>query len=91
MPPRFNEQDLVWLDLRKYRFPDERKSKLSPRGDGARKVLKRINDNAYQIDIPTSKYLVHDTFKVSDLSPFHGVPSDEEGNESRTTHSEGGR
>ena len=67
----------------------ERKPKLAPRGDSPFKVLKRINDNAYKIDIPTSKYLVHDTFNDSDLSPFHGYPSDQDGDESRTTLSEG--
>ena len=29
-----NEEDWVWLHLRKDRFPTKRKSKLSPRGDG---------------------------------------------------------
>ncbi|KAK1648935.1 hypothetical protein QYE76_066740 [Lolium multiflorum] len=56
----FNEGDLVWIHLRKDRFPQERNSKLKPRGDGPFKVLKRINDNAYVIDIPTSKYLKKD-------------------------------
>ncbi|KAK1595932.1 hypothetical protein QYE76_007782 [Lolium multiflorum] len=83
----FNEGDLVWIHLRKDRFPQERNSKLKPRGDGPFKVLKRINDNAYVIDIPTSKYLVSNTFNVSDLSPYHG---DEENIESRTTLSQGG-
>ncbi|KAK1681416.1 hypothetical protein QYE76_042264 [Lolium multiflorum] len=83
----FNEGDLVWLHLRKDRFPQERNSKLKPRGDGPFKVLKRINDNAYIVDIPTSKYLVSNTFNVSDLSPYHG---DEENIESRTTLSQGG-
>ena len=89
-PMIFEEGDLVWLHLRKDRFPDERKSKLAPRGDGPFKVLKRINDNAYKIDIPTSKYLVHDTFNVADLSPFHGDASIQEDDESKTTLSEGG-
>jgi hypothetical protein len=84
----FNEGDLVWIHLRKDRFPQERNSKLKPRGDGPFKVLKRINDNAYVIDIPTSKYLVSNTFNVSDLSPYH---EDEETLESRTTLSQGGR
>ncbi|KAK1628020.1 hypothetical protein QYE76_002335 [Lolium multiflorum] len=82
----FNEGDLVWIHLRKDRFPQERNSKLKPRGDGPFKVLKRINDNAYVVDIPTSKYLVSNTFNVSDLSPYHG---DEENIESRTTLSQG--
>jgi hypothetical protein len=54
------------------RFPHERNSKFKPRSDGPYKVLKRINDNAYIIDIPTSKYLMSNTFNIKDLSPFHG-------------------
>ena len=80
----------MWLHLRKDHFSDERKSKLAPRGDGPFKVLKRINENAYKLDIPTSKYLVHDTFNVTDLSPFHGYPSVQDEDELRTTLSEGG-
>ena len=48
----FEEGDLVWLHLRKDRFPTQRKSKLSPRGDGPFQVLKRVNNNAYQLDLP---------------------------------------
>jgi hypothetical protein len=51
-------------------------------------VLKRINNNAYVIDIPMSKYLVSNIFNISDLSPYHG---DEEELESRVTLSQGGR
>ena len=89
-PLVFEEGDLVWLHLRKDRFPHERKSKLSPRGDGPFKILKFINDNAYKVDIPQSKYVVDDTFNISDLSPYHGEQSDEEDHESRTTLSQGG-
>ena len=81
-PQVFNEGDLVWIHLRKDRFPEERNSKLKPRGDGPYKVLKRINDNAYVIDIPTSKYSVSNTFNVKDLKPHHG---DMDNLESRTT------
>jgi hypothetical protein len=39
----FEPGDLVWLHLRKERFPDLRKSKLMPRVDGPFKVLEKIN------------------------------------------------
>ena len=86
-PMVFQEGDLVWLHLRKDRFPQERNSKLKPRGDGPFKVLKKINDNAYVIDIPIDKYLVSNTFSVFDLSPYHG---DEDIPEMRTSHFQGG-
>ena len=85
----FEEGDLVWIHLNKERFPQERSSKLKPRGDGPFKALKRINDNAYIIDIPTSRYSVSKTFNVADLSPYNGE-EDEEAQESRTTLPQGG-
>ncbi|XP_073363152.1 uncharacterized protein [Aegilops tauschii subsp. strangulata] len=48
----FAPGDLVWLHLRKDRFPDLRKSKLMPRADGPFKVLEKINDNAYKLELP---------------------------------------
>ena len=84
----FRSGDLVRIHLRKERFPEERNSKLKPRGDGPYKVLKRINDNAYVIDIPQSKYAVSNSFNVSDLSPYYG--EDDEMEEPRTTLSQGG-
>jgi hypothetical protein len=71
-PRIFKEGDLVWIHLRKDQFPHEQNSKLKPRSDGPLKVLKHINDNAYVINIPTSKYLMSNTFNIKDLSPFHG-------------------
>ena len=53
-------------------------------------MFKRINYNAYKINIPTSKYLVHDTFNVADLSPFLGDARVQEDDESKTTLSEEG-
>ena len=55
-PMIFEEGDLVWLHLRKDRFPEARKTKLHPRGDGPFKVLKCINNIAYKVDISNSKY-----------------------------------
>jgi hypothetical protein len=37
----FDVGDLVWLHLRKDRFPDLRKSMLMPRADGPFKVLEK--------------------------------------------------
>ena len=55
--------------MRNKRFPERRKSKLLPRGDGPFQVLEWINDNAYKLDLP-SEYNVSATFNVSNLSPF---------------------
>ena len=48
----FAPGDLVWLHLRKDRFPNLHKSKLMPRDDGPFKVLEKINDNAYKLELP---------------------------------------
>ena len=85
----FEERDLVWLHLRKDRFPTQRKSKLSPRGDGPFQVLKRVNNNAYKLDLPL-EYGVQDTFNVIDLSPFVGTNEDEDDMDLRTNPFQGG-
>ncbi|KAJ9548661.1 hypothetical protein OSB04_021204 [Centaurea solstitialis] len=65
----FNEGDLVWIHLRKDRFPQGRYGKLHPRADGPFRVLKKIGDNAYKIDLP-GHYNVSATFNVADLTPY---------------------
>ena len=73
--------DLVWLHLRKECFPDLRKSKLMPRADGPFKILEKINDNAYKLELPP-EFGVSPTFNISDLKPYLG---EEDVLESRTT------
>ena len=53
----------------KERFLERRKCKLLPRGDGPFQVLEWINDNAYELDLPT-EHNISATFIVSDLSPL---------------------
>jgi hypothetical protein len=63
--------DLVWVHLRKDRFPDLRKSKLMPRAAGPFKVLEKINDNTYKLELPP-EFGVSSTFNISDLKPYLG-------------------
>ncbi|GJS26466.1 RNA-directed DNA polymerase [Tanacetum coccineum] len=76
----FKEGDLVWIRLGKERFPVGRFGKLQPRADGPFRVLKRINDNAYKIDLPGT-YNVSATFNVADLSPYVTDSEDDEDEE----------
>ncbi|XP_074270219.1 uncharacterized protein LOC141593165 [Silene latifolia] len=89
----FKEGDLVWLHLRKERFPGKRKNKLMPRAEGPYKVIQRINDNAYKIEF--GDYGVHATFNVGDLSPYidddgllelRTIPSQEGGDDPNVDH-----
>ena len=74
--------DLVWLHLRKDHFPDLRKSKLMPRADGPFKVIEKINDNAYKLELPADFGTVSPTFNIADLKPYFG---EEDEIASRTT------
>jgi hypothetical protein len=79
----FEPGDWVWLHLRKDRFPEKRRSKLLPRGDGPFQVVERINDNAYKLDLP-GEYGVSASFNVADLSSF------DVGDDLRANHSQEG-
>jgi len=66
----FQPGDLVWIHLRKERFPSKRKSKLMPSSNGPFEVLEKIGPNAYKVDLP-GEYKVSATFNVADLSPYY--------------------
>ena len=72
----FKEGDLVWIRLGKECFSPGRFGKLQARADGPFRVLKKINDNAYKIELP-GEYNVSATFNVADLSPY--VTDDQSG------------
>jgi hypothetical protein len=63
--------DLVWPHLRKERFPELRKSKLMSSAAGPFKILAKINDNAYKLELPP-KLEVSPSFNISDLRPYLG-------------------
>jgi hypothetical protein len=73
--------DLVWLHLRKERFPELRKSELMSRAAGPFKIIAKINDNAYKLELPP-KFGVSPTFNILDLRPYF---RDEDEMPSRTT------
>ncbi|WVZ76976.1 hypothetical protein U9M48_024884, partial [Paspalum notatum var. saurae] len=77
----FKPGDLVWLHLHKECFLDLRKSKLMPRAAGPFKVLEKINDNAYKLELPAD-FGVSPTFNIADLKPYLG---EEDELASRTT------
>jgi hypothetical protein len=64
-----------------------RKFKLLPRADGPFKVLEKINDNAYRLDLPID-FGVSPTFNIADLKPYLG---EEVELESRMTQMQEGR
>jgi translation initiation factor IF-1 len=78
--------DLVWLHLRKERFPELRKSKLMSRAADPFKILSKINDNAYKLELPP-KFGVSLSFNISDLRPHLG----EDEMPSRTTSMQEGK
>jgi len=65
----FQPEDLVWIQLRKERFPSKRKSKLMPTADGPFEILETVNDNAHKVNL-LEDYGVSATFNVADLSPY---------------------
>jgi hypothetical protein len=58
--------DLVCLHLRKERFSELRKFKLMSRAAGPFKILAKINDNVYKLELPP-EFGVSPRFNISDL------------------------
>jgi hypothetical protein len=78
---KLESSDLVWLHLRKERFPELTKSKLMSRATGPFKILAKIIDNTYKLELPP-EFGVSPSFNISDLRPYLG---EEDKMPSRTT------
>lgn len=66
----YDPRDLVWVHLKKERCPSRRKNKLMPRRDGPYKMLERINNNAYKIELPGDMGNISVTSNVGDSQPY---------------------
>jgi hypothetical protein len=71
------EGDLVWAILTKDRFPAGEYNKLSQRKIGPCKVIKKINHNAYKLELP-SHLRTSDVFNVKHLVPYHEELSEDQ-------------
>ena len=67
----FKEGDLVYAVLTKDRFPVGTYNKLKARKIGPVEILKKINENAYQLKLPDDVH-TSDVFNVKYLIPYHG-------------------
>ncbi|GJR59174.1 transposon ty3-I gag-pol polyprotein [Tanacetum coccineum] len=68
----FQPGDLVLINLHIEQFPSKRQSKLSPRSEGPFRILAKVNNNAYKVDLP-GEYNVSATFNVADLQPYYDL------------------
>ena len=67
----FEVRDLVWIHLHKDRFPPGKFGKFKPRVNGPFKIIEKIGDNAYRLELHEDYDISH-LFNVKDLRPYHG-------------------
>ena len=83
----FKPGDLVRLHLRKEGFQSWRRNKLIPRCDGPFKVLEKVNDNSYKLEL-SGDMGVSPTFNIGDLTPYLEDEDDGYGDDLRANHNQ---
>ena len=66
------EGDLLWVHIRKEKFPHLRKNMLMPRAIGPFPVLQQYGNNAFKIKLP-KEYNISSTFNIGDLTLYSPV------------------
>ena len=69
---------LVWLYLGKEKFSVKGKNKPMARENGPYKIVQRVGDNAYKIELP-GDINISATFNIRDFTPY--IEDEGEGNE----------
>ena len=62
----FEIDELFWVHLRKDKFPPGEFGKLKPRVDDPFKIIEKIRENAYKLQLP-DEYEISPMFNVKDL------------------------
>lgn len=66
----FQLNDMVWLRTKHLVFPERLSSKLIPRWVGPYKIIKKVGEVAYTLELPLSMRQLHPTFHVSNLKEY---------------------
>ena len=73
----FEEGDLVWVYVSKDRYPVGSYNKLKPQKIGPCRILRKINDNAYQVELPQG-WNISNTFNLFYLYEYYGSNGEDE-------------
>jgi hypothetical protein len=68
----FEPGQLVWVMISKERRPDGQHGKLTKKKIGPCKVLRKINDNAYEVELP-DHLNISNRFNVKHLTIYHAL------------------